>query len=226
MPPRAHTRARPAGNEVRLRGLGRAGLSLDGWAALASSLRALCSRVHLTVQGPGCPVPGEGAPRPYRRRPRCEGPRLPSSPPSSPLRRSLFLRGDGSAGRTNLKEASRPRRAGHHPAGEPSSPRLVTFPLGHCPRTSLTFSDFLNDFFWKDEVPLRVWERKNLRLMLTAKRAFFFFFCMFCFLKKQRRKCDFYGCICGAHKLLSQGSNPSQSSNPSRCSDNTRSPTH
>lgn len=71
--PRAHTRARPAGNEVRLRGLGRAGLSLDGWAALASSLRALCSRVHLTVQGPGRPVPGAW------------GGRTPALPSSAPL---------------------------------------------------------------------------------------------------------------------------------------------
>ena len=87
----------------------------------------------------------------------------------------LLFNGHFSCGETAaLAGGTSRRRAGHHPAAEPGSPRLVTFPLGHCPRTSLTFSDFLNDFFWKDEVPLRVWERKNLRLVLTAKTAFFF----------------------------------------------------
>ena len=37
-----------------------------------------------------------------------------------------------------------------------------------------SFSDFLNDFFWKDEVPLWIWERKNLRLVLMTNKGFFF----------------------------------------------------
>lgn len=71
------------------------------------------------------------------------------------------------------------------PSGDAHSPRLVTctltpppsaFPSSQvCSHPSLTFSDFLNDFFWKDEVPLWIWEWKNLRLVLMANRAFWFF---------------------------------------------------
>lgn len=92
-------------------------------------------------------------------------------------------------------QTSPSKRAQHPPASDAHSPRLLTFTLTPppsaspssqiCSRPSLTFSDFLNDFFWKDEVPLWIWEGKNLRLMLTANRAFWDFF------KKQRRKLDF-----------------------------------
>ena len=71
------------------------------------------------------------------------------------------------------------------PASDAHSPRLVTFTLTPppsafpssqiCSRPSLTFSDFLNDFVWKDEVPLWIWEWENLRLVLMANRAFWVF---------------------------------------------------
>lgn len=38
---------------------------------------------------------------------------------------------------------------------------------------NLTFSDFVNDFFRKDEIPLWIWKWKDLRFMLMAKTMIF-----------------------------------------------------
>lgn len=50
---------------------------------------------------------------------------------------------------------------------------LSSLPNLTCP--SLTFTDFLNDFFREDKVPLWIWKWKNLRLVLMANRKFNFF---------------------------------------------------